>query len=230
VEAGHRLTDPSVVARLSGALGLGARQAGELVALAERAYAVPVRRRVDAGVSMVAGQLHRHLSACDRVWSFSSAMVPALLRTGEYASAVATARGSAEDQVRVARLVEDASRSLVFVVTEGALRTWPGEVPMDAQLAQVTELSRRPNVRLSVLPWGAALPQVLLHDFLVAGDRAVWLETFTAEFTLTDPADVAAYRDAFAGLQAAAVFGEAARELVGRIAAEFGSGHPGSIQ
>lgn len=219
VEAGQRLSDPGVVARLAEALSLGAGAAGELTALADRAYAAPTRRRVDAGVSMVAGQLHRHIAAVRLVRAYSSATVPALLRTAEYASAAGSP--AAGEWVRLTALADDESRSLVFIVTEGALRTWPDQVPMAAQLARVLAMSQRPNVRLGVLPWGEVLPRVPLQDFTLIGDRAVWLETFTAEVTLTGPGDVAAYGQAFDAFEAAAVFGDQARAVVAGIAADL---------
>ena len=148
VEAGQRLSDPGVVARLAEALSLGAGAAGELTASADRAYAAPTRRRVDAGVSMVAGQLHRHITAVRLVRAYSSATVPALLRTAEYARAAGS--HAAGEWVRLTALADDESRSWVFIVTEGALRTWPDQVPMAAQLARVLAMSQRPNVRLGV--------------------------------------------------------------------------------
>jgi hypothetical protein len=154
------------------------------------------------------------------VRSYSSARVPALLRTAEYVSA-AGGPAAAGEWVRLADLVEDQSRSFVFVVAEGALRTWPDRVPMAAQLARVAALSERPNVRLGVLPWAAVLPQVPLHDFMVAGDRAVWLEMFTAEITLTRAEDLAAYAQVFAVFESAAVFGDQARDVIAGIAADL---------
>lgn len=219
VEAGQRLSDPRVVARLAEALRLDAGPAGQLTALADRAYAMPTRQRIDAGVSMVAGQLHRHISAVRLVRSYSSATVPALLRTAEYASGAGSR--TAGQWARLAALVEDESRSFVFVVAEGALRTWPDQVPMAAQLARVIGLSDRPNVRLGVLPWGAVLPRFPLHDFTLAGDRAVWLETFTTEITLTRAEDLAAYTQAFVAFEAAAVFGDQARAVIAGIAADL---------
>jgi transcriptional regulator with XRE-family HTH domain len=229
VEAGQRLSDPRIVVRLADALSLDAGPAGQLMALADRAYAVPARQRVDAGVSMVAGQLYRHISAVRLVRSYSCARVPALLRTAEYVSAAGGA-ATAGEWVRLAGLVQDASRSFVFVVAEGALRTWPDQVPMAAQLARVVALSEWPNVRLGVLPWGAVLPRVPLHDFTVAGDRAVWLETFTAEITLTRADDVAAYAQAFVAFESAAVFGDQARALIAGIAADLARIRPEAIQ
>jgi Domain of unknown function (DUF5753) len=78
-------------------------------------------------------ELRRRLLASREVRSFSCATIPAPLQAAEYAQAAA-GHEPAEDWTRLA---EDESRSLTFVVTEGALRTWPGQVSMTDQLARV---------------------------------------------------------------------------------------------
>jgi transcriptional regulator with XRE-family HTH domain len=219
LEAGRRLADGLVVDRLVSALSLDAATAGQVRVLARDAYAVPPGRRVSAGVSMAESHFRRRLLGCRVVCSFSCATVPALLRTPEYASAAAVSaqqRAGSWDW-----LVDDRARSFVFVVTEGALRTWPGQVAMGEQLARVEMLSRRPNVRVGVLEFSAALPCAPLCDFMIAGEDAVHVETFTAGFTLARPGDVAAYGGAFAAFENAAVFGEPASAIIADIAGSF---------
>jgi hypothetical protein len=92
---------------------------------------------------------------------------------------------------------------------------------MGEQLAGVELLSRRPNVRLGVLPWQTMLPRVPLCDFTIVGNEAVWVETFAAEFTLTGASHVAAFTEAFGAFEAAAVFGDEARAMIAAIAADF---------
>ncbi len=220
-EAGRRLGDVAVVERMVAALGLDVTTAGQLVDLAHRAYAVPVRRRVDVGVSLVAAQVRRYSAGASRVRSFSSAVIPAQLRTPDYAEAMGN-RGSASDGLVPAELLDDEGRSFVFVVTEGALRTWPGSVSMGDQLARVAALSRRPNVQLGVIPWRVVMPGVPLHGFTIFDDEAVWVETFTAELTLTHAADIAAYADVFAAYEGVASYGERARVAVAGAAADIG--------
>jgi len=220
-EAGHRLEDVAVVERLVSALGLDAAAARQLVGAARRAYAVPARSRADAGVSMVAGQVRRYAAGVRRVRSFSSAVIPALLRTPDYARSAAENRGRGGNWAGLAELLDDQARSFMFVVTEGALRTWPGAVSMGEQLARVSRLSERPNVRLGVVPWQVAFPRLPLHDFTIFDDGAVWVETFTAELTLTHGADVGAYAEAFAAFERAAFYGDRAREIITRAAADI---------
>lgn len=72
-----------------------------------------------------------------------------------------------------------------------------------------------------MVPWSTPLG-VVPHGFAVYGDEAVSVETFTAEVTITDPDDVAAYRDAFAAVERAAVVGDEARALLAAVRADFG--------
>jgi transcriptional regulator with XRE-family HTH domain len=219
VESGRRLSDVAVVERLALALMLDAGAERQLVELAHAAYGASARPRVDSGVSMISGQVGRYLLGARLVRSFSSAAIPELLRTPEYAAA-AGARGLGEG-LDVARLLAGRERSFEFVVTEAALRTWPGTADLGAQLGRVLAVAGQPNVRFGVVASDAVMPRVPLHGFMVVDDRAVWVETFTAELTLTHPGDVAAYAGCFAEFGQGAVFGEAARAAVERAASGF---------
>jgi len=216
VESGRRLSDVAAVERLASALMLDASAERRLVELAHAAYGASARPRVDSGVSMIAGQVGRYLQAARLVRSFSPAAVPELLRTPGYA-AEAGVQGAA-GTLDPAPLLADGDRSFVFVVTEAALRTWPGTADMGDQLGQVLAVAGRPNVRLGVVPLDVVVPRVPLYGFTVVDDRAVWVETFTSELTLTHPGDVVAYAECFAAFEEAAVFGQQARALVERAA------------
>jgi transcriptional regulator with XRE-family HTH domain len=217
VESGRRLSDVAVVERLASALMLDAGAERRLVELARVAYGASARPRVDSGVSMVAGQFGRYLQGVRVVRSFSSAAVPELLRTPGYAAA-AGGWDVAAGGLDVAGLLADVERSFVFVVTEGALRTWPGTADLGGQLERVLAVAGQPNVRLGVVPSGVAVPRAPLHGFMVAGDQAVWVETFTCELTLTHPGDVAAYTACFAAFESVALFGQAARAVITQVA------------
>jgi len=216
VESGRRLSDVAALERLASALMLDAGAERRLVELAHAAYGASARPRVDSGVSMIAGQVGRYLQAARLVQSFSSAAIPELLRTQGYAAEAGVQ--SAAGALDPVPLLADADRSFAFVVTEAALRTWPGAADMGEQLGQVVVVAERPNVRLGVVPLDAVVPRVPMHGFTVLDDRAVWLETFTSELTLTHASDVAAYAECFAAFEGAAVFGQRARVLVERAA------------
>jgi transcriptional regulator with XRE-family HTH domain len=218
VESGRRLSRVAVVEQVVSALALNAAAERRLFDLARGAYGDTDRPRVDSGVSMVTGQFRRYLLDTRVVRSFSSAAIPELLRTPDYAKAAGYETGGQRD---IAGLLDDASRSFAFVLAESSLRTWPGMADMAAQLSRVMALADRPNVRVEVIPSGAALPRMPLHGFTLLDDRAVWVETFTAELTLTNSDDVAAYAGCFAGFEEAAVFGNAMQAVVRRAAVGF---------
>ncbi len=146
---------------------------------------------------------------------FQSAVIPRLLRTGNYAKAARTR------DLGVSSVLDDETRSFRFVVSEGVADLAGDGSMMLAQLDYVAAVSERPNVWVGVVPWSARLDVVPPHGFTVYGDEAVSVETFTAEVTITDPDDVAAYRDAFASVEQAAVSGEEARELIATVRADF---------
>jgi hypothetical protein len=175
------LSDVTTVERLASALMLDAGAERHLVELARAAYGTSARPRVDSGVSMIAGQLGRYLQGARMVRSWSSAAIPELLRTPEYAAA---ASADVLGGLDADGLLADAGRSFVFVVTEAALRTWPGTANMADQLGRVLTVAGRPNVRLGIPSTAVPRP---LHGFMVLDERAVWLETFTSELILTHP-------------------------------------------
>ena len=218
IETGRAVADADVVARVVKALGLDEGAAAELLALVERAYGGEARRRIDAGVSMRWPK--DLLSSAVEVCSFQSAAVPRLLRTAEYAQAAQVL--TVETGGSAPAPLADQSRSFVFVVTEGALRTWPDSPGLMAvQLERIADADSRRNVSVGVVPWSAAVPSVPLHGFTVYDERAVTVETFTRELTLTDPSDVSAHREIFDAFAAAAVFGNDMRPVLDGIAEDY---------
>jgi len=220
IETGRAVADADVVVRVVNALSLEGDAAGELLALVERAYGGEARRRVDAGVSMRRSSSAEMFASATEIRSFQSGAVPRLLRTEEYGKAVqALAAGEGEP---AGDPLAETAREFVFVVTEGALRTWPDSPGlMAAQLDRIAEADRRQNVRVGVVPWSAAVPSVPLHGFTLYDDRAVTVETFTRELTLTDPADVSAHVEIFGAFADAAVFGEGMRDVLAAISADY---------
>ncbi|GAA3948348.1 helix-turn-helix transcriptional regulator [Actinomadura viridis] len=218
VETGRRVSDPGVVLRLFGALGLDAAEVDRLGGLVNEAYAESVPRRVDAGVSFRPGAGVELGRAARALRVFESTVVPELLRTAEYGAAAGKRAGAEADRAAV---LVDGDRRFTFVLAEAVLRTWPGSGKcMSGQLAYLLTASERPNVRLGVLPGSVLLGWVAvpLHGFTVYDEAAVTVETFTRELTLTDAEEVRAYAEVFEGFERAAVFGDRARDLVKRAA------------
>lgn len=224
VETGRRIADAEIVVALFAAVGLEPAEVDRLAAVVGEAYATSVSRRVDAGVSFRPGSAVEWERSAALVRDFQSVVMPGLLRTRGYVEASKPV--SSGDEVDRAHLLDDADRRFAFVITEGALRTWPGSgACMAGQLAHLLAVSRRSNVELGVVPASVSVASARLalplHGFTVYDSAAACVETFTRELTLTDARDVAAYTEIFEGFRRSAVFGERGRAVVERVAGEL---------
>ncbi|QXJ23627.1 helix-turn-helix domain-containing protein [Actinomadura graeca] len=214
VETGRRVSDPEVVARLFGALELDPAEVERLVSVVREAYAGTAARRVDAGVSFRPGAGVELARGAGVLRVFSASVMPRLLWTGEFA--VAAGLGSEDEAAAWSSVLDDEGRRVIVVLTEGALRTWPGSGDSVAgQFARLLEVSAREDVRVGILP-GLAGARVPLHGFVVCDQAAVHVETFTRELTLTDAGEVRDYLAIFEEFEQAAVFGDEARVLIER--------------
>jgi transcriptional regulator with XRE-family HTH domain len=167
-----------------------------------------------------------------RIRSFHCAVVIGLVQTAAYARAVFSDGGNitGEDLERCVaeRLDRQAilatGRDITLVMTEGALR-WQGSSPavMVDQLDHIVEASNRPGIRIGIIPWTKPAGVFPLHGFSIYDSRAVMIGTRVATAFLTDSADVAEHEKLFGELEALADWGGAAREHLGRIAADYRS-------
>ncbi|MFI1731342.1 DUF5753 domain-containing protein [Streptomyces acidicola] len=153
-------------------------------------------------------------------------MVWGNLQTREYARAVlqqVVAFHAIPDDVEagVARRTARAQfmgregRTYHALLGEQALRTNLGGVEvMRGQLRHLLEALELPGLRLRIIPSRAELALFPGHAFSIFDDRQVKIETYSAGLNITDEAEVAAYRKAFAWLARSAVYGEEARRVI----------------
>ncbi|MEU1517212.1 helix-turn-helix transcriptional regulator [Streptomyces sp. NPDC005811] len=230
VENGRMLPSPDVLGRLSSALGLDeptTREVRELLAAVE---AAPDDDQV-SGEASPAGVLDDAVRSASLVRSFQCVVLPAMLQSAEYARHVFESAPNATPEAigravaaRVERqsLLYEPGRESVFVLTEGVLRTWPGNPAlMLAQFDRLLAVESLSTVQLGVIPWRRAVPVMPRQGFTLCDRRAVVVETFRGEQVLTDAAELAAYEDAFARFAEAAVFGAEVRELLLSVMKEF---------
>ncbi|MFC4062275.1 helix-turn-helix domain-containing protein [Planomonospora corallina] len=229
IETGKLLPVPETVERLVAALGLDAAGRGELDALLLR-LRDEVSRLKDGLAGREAANATRVRSAR---WMavFSSAMVPPLLQTAEYARlALAIGRNVSDDDAAKAAAVRIEAQSLLlqegrkfaFVLTEGAVRTWPGPPSlMAAQLDRLAQVAGLPHVRLGVVPWSARVPAFPLHGFTIYDGSVSVMESLTGDLTLTEPGELDAHEEAFEAFAGAALYGDELRDLLERIKADY---------
>ncbi|HEX5347407.1 MAG TPA: Scr1 family TA system antitoxin-like transcriptional regulator [Pseudonocardiaceae bacterium] len=80
-----------------------------------------------------------------------------------------------------------------MTVAEGALRWHIGSPTiMAAQLDYLVELTRRPNLRLGVIPWDRPLTMHARHAFHVYDTHTVIVGTESGTAFITDPVEVGA--------------------------------------
>ena len=165
--------------------------------------------------------------------NFENVFVPGLLQTMPYAK-LRLAEGLARtggipddlDEAVAARMQRQQvlyrpDKRFHFVVTEAVLRYRLG--PVDVLIGQLDRLAASlsvPNVRLGIIGFAAELPLPPIHGFHLL-DRAVIVETLTSSLTLTDEAELIAYRDIFERLAGAAVYGRDAQAVIARVQADL---------
>lgn len=157
---------------------------------------------------------------------YQSHVVPGLLQTGGYASALLSAitkfRGIPNDaEAAAAARVErqkvlGSNRRFAFLVEEAVLRNGVGDSEVMAeQLRHLLESMSLPAVALGVIPLQAfERPMWTLEGFTIFDDRKAQVELLTAKVTVTAPGELALYSRAFDVLSGLAVYGQLARTLI----------------
>ncbi len=120
------------------------------------------------------------------------------------------------------RVIYQAGKRFVVILEEQALRTWFGTAEVQAgQLGRLLEAISIPTVSLGIIPMMTERSAVASTGFWIFDDSLVALETPTASIEVTRPQEVELYARMFEHLQAAAVYGAAARALIIRALGEL---------
>lgn len=158
---------------------------------------------------------------------YSPTLVPGPVQTPGYITAVLTAimdqRGLPDDvaaavEVRVAKqaVIHQPGRQFAILIEEGVLRhPIGGAGTMVGQLGHLLAVGSLPSISLGVIPLGvdrsARWPA---EAFFLFEDEQVNVELVSGHLTVTQPREVAMYRETFASLAGLAVYGVAARALI----------------
>jgi hypothetical protein len=159
-------------------------------------------------------------------WHYCDNMVWGNLQTREYARAVlqqVVAFHAIPDDVEAgvtrrtarAQFMGRKGRTYHTLLGEQALRTNLGSAEvMRGQLAYLLEALELPGLRLGIIPSRRELALFPGHAFSIFDDSQVKIETYSAGLNITDEAEVAVYRKAFAWLERSAVYGKEAQRLI----------------
>lgn len=218
-EHGQRTPPPNVAERYARALDATAPQRRELVELCKTIADLAVTRQTRI-VRKGADAQRRILAVerqCHEIRSWQAEIVPGLMQAWAYTLAVIERvpdKGWADARRSRLALLDDPERTVMQVVPEGVLRTVLGsQVVMQEQLQHLIDLSRRPNVRLGVLPHGRPVPP-LPPSFHLYGDRMATNETIVGTAFLDERVDIDRHRRWFERLEGAAVHDDEARQVL----------------
>ncbi|GLZ11651.1 transcriptional regulator [Actinomadura sp. NBRC 104425] len=240
IESGDALPTLPQVERWADLTGAAPERKASLVRLAERAFT-----EVHTWRASLRNRPHRQDEAREReararvTRTFQPALVPGLLQTAEYARQVfglsplpqvrkGVAAAVAARMDRQLALYEQDKR-FEFLITEGALRWCPGPDARALLLPQwdrVVSLSTLGNVSLGIIPAGRQALAIASHGFVIyegddADDAYVSVEAIHAGLTAHDAESVGIYRQTWSALTRMAVFGDDARGVVARLAADL---------
>jgi transcriptional regulator with XRE-family HTH domain len=161
--------------------------------------------------------------------TFHPFMVPGLLHTEAYATALLDLLG---DPKRTRRIVElrtkrqqqlfaDPDIRIVFIVNEEALYRWiGGREVMLRQLQYIREITERPNVAVKIVPFSAGAHHGLCGEFTVArieelNEQLVFVESMNGDRVVRDSqADIELYDEYIAELSLCALPREDADALL----------------
>ena len=226
IETGRSLPNLDEVMAWARATGASEDELAELAALVEQVATTATSWRIlhRLGLAGKQQEIKELEQQARRIQTFQPVMVPGLLQVAEYARRVIEMAYQPGDVGRAvaARLerqsiLYDQSKQFDFLVTESALRWWPGPAElMRAQLDRLLSVASLPNVTLSVIPTGEA-PIPFLHPFVVwelEAETLVTVETYSAELTIRESQDVARYYEVLDRLRLAAQVEEAAIRVI----------------
>ncbi|OMI39695.1 DNA-binding protein [Streptomyces sparsogenes DSM 40356] len=158
---------------------------------------------------------------------FLPAMVTGLLATPEYIKA-SLEHSPVDISKTVARKLDrqavlyDTTKCFTFLLTEQAVRwTVVPRAAMAIQIDRLVSLSHLPNVRIGVIPFGAAVSRGPMNTFTVYDQRLATVETFTGRIVFQDARDIAEHLAVFDLYERYALFGEEARNVLGEWAASY---------
>lgn len=234
IETGRFVPRPDEIGALADLYHVPAPLRRQLVGAVADLRDEPAKARVvmSRGAYTMQQRIGRIEESSARIRSFHCAVVIGLVQTEAYARAVFSDGGdiTGDDLERCVaqrldrQAVLTSGRDITLVMTEGALR-WCAESPavMVEQLDHIADVATRPGIRVGIVPWTKPARVFPLHGFSIYDSRAVMVGTRVATAFLTDSADVAEHEKLFGELEALADWDEAAREHLGRIAADYRS-------
>jgi hypothetical protein len=186
--------------------------------------------RTPGGIAAAQDEIADLDTRATRLVEYQPAMVPGLAQTPAYAREVLSVAGPPAvaapqideriaAQLRRQQVLYTPGKMIQLVMGEAALHTRFGErATLVGQRDRLIQLAGLPNLEIGILRFDSPSPVLPLSGFAVNDSETVWVETLTGEQRIDDPEEVAAYVAAFETALDAAVTGDAAVELIRKLA------------
>lgn len=239
IEAGATVPTMPEVMAWADAVNTSNEVRDHLIQLTEAAYTDIETWRVTfrAGRRHIQDDTRMYETTARTIRNFHPAIVPGLLQTAEYTRRVLTLAET--DPVRKQRhdrpaavagrvqrqeALYDKTRQFDFLITEAALRWQSHDSTLILpQLDRIATIATLDNIWIGLLPADVAIPGVPEHNFQLYEDRdddqepVVRIEMLHARVIVSNPQDVAIYRDLFASWRTVAIHGDEAQEFLQRL-------------
>lgn len=204
-------------------------QAADLIATARNIEGMYIewRRLERTGLKRAQESVRPLFDRTRRFRMYQSWVVPGLLQTAAYTRAVlntiVSLRSTPDDvddavAVRMDRqkVLHTGDHRFAVLVEEWVLRTVIGTPDvLVGQLAHLIAVGTLPSVSLGVIPLGSTRGSGWpVESFTMYDDMQVNVELVSAHLTITQPAEIAEYGQAFSELAGIAVYGADARSLI----------------
>jgi transcriptional regulator with XRE-family HTH domain len=221
LEMGRNIPSAETIARLTDALALPEIVREELLdQVAELAIEVETLRVMHrrGGERSMQAKYADQEAAARVIWNYQDKVVPGLLQTPDYTRAmvplIAPRLPDLDDLVvgRLARqqVLYDRTKSFRFLLDEAVLRR--RVAPSDVLRGQIDRLrsvlAALPHVEIRALPFTARLPRWAMSSFWVYDEATAGVELQVGTVSITDPREVADYRELFERLWSLAAHGE----------------------
>lgn len=164
---------------------------------------------------------------------YEPGLVPGLFQTAEYASAVIAhvivlhqIPDDLEDAVAARlerqRVLRTGDRRFLIVLEEQALCTRVGDADlMIGQLNRLLEVMSMHRISLGIIPAMGQRHTWASVGFWIFDQHTVHIDTPSAELTITQRSEIAVFEKKFDRHQRSAVYGQEARDLIGRVRAKL---------
>lgn len=210
---------------------------GELLQLladarTEQAFGVTLRRK--GGPAAYQDRVRAIEGQSGRIGEFQVAVIPGLIQTAAYARELvslpaglrtwgadaAEIDAAVDARLRRQEILHDRLKRIQMVITEAALRTLVvTPETLAGQLDKLLSVMWLPSLELGVIGFGQRVPAYTIGGFRVYDEDLIVVESIAGEREFgrdTDPAEVAAFLEAFAELRRAASTGAAAEAIIRR--------------